>query len=147
MILMYIPQHFKIHELVPREIYESYPRKKHINLWFLFDDRVLYTQDSLRNRYGKMICNTWFWGGQSEYRGWRPQDCVYGSQLSQHKRGCAIDSLPQETPVEAIRKDILADPWHDDFKFITCIEENISWLHQDSRNWDKSESGIFIIIP
>lgn len=144
---MYIPQHFKIYELVPREIYESYPQKKHINLWFLFDDRVLYTQDRLRNRYGKMNCNTWIWGGRHQYRGWRPQDCAYGTQLSQHKRGCAIDSIPLDAAVEDIRQDILADPWHDDFKFITCIEENTSWLHQDSRNWDKTKNGIFVIKP
>ena len=144
---MYIPDHFKIYELVPKDIYESYPVKKHINLWFLFDDRVLYTQDRLRKRYGKMICNTWFWGGEFQYRGWRPQDCEYGTLLRQHKRGGGIDSAPQETAVEAIRQDILADPWHDDFKYITCIEENTSWLHVDCRNWDKKRNGIFIVKP
>ena len=144
---MYIPDHFKIHELVPQEIYESYPTRKRINLWFLFDDRVLYTQDRLRNRYGKMICNTWYWGGQYQYRGWRSQDCEYGTLISQHKRGCAVDSIPLEETVEHIRRSILADPWHDDFKYITCIEDGVPWLHQDSRNWDKNKHGIFIVRP
>ncbi len=144
---MYIPEHFKIYELVPKDIYNSTPETKRANLWFLFDDRTLYTQERLRLRYGKMICNTWYWGGRHQYRGWRPQDCVFGSRLSQHKRGAGIDSCPQETSVEAIRRDISDDPWHEDFKFITCIEEGVSWLHFDTRNWDKTKNGIFVVKP
>ena len=144
---MYIPKYFQIQELVPRAIFESYPEKKRANLWFLFDERALITADRLRERYGSMVCNTWLWGGDRQYSGWRPGDCAEGSLLSQHKRGAAFDFLPQKITAEEIRRDILTDPNCQDFEFITCIEAGVAWLHFDTRNWDKKERGIFTVKP
>jgi hypothetical protein len=143
---MYIPKYFKLYELLPKEFYEG-NKHKGDRLWAMFDDRILYTQDRLRLRYGPMICNDWHWGGYNQYRGWRPFDCKIGAYLSQHKFARAIDSRSTKVSSEEIRKDIRSNIWHEDFKYITCIEDGVSWLHISCQNWDKKEKGLLIIRP
>jgi len=137
----YVPKHFQPYELVPKAVFERFENSLY-RIWWLFDSRMLFTADAIRERYGKMIANDWFWGGSNQYRGWRPWDCGIGAELSQHKFGCALDLIPVETTAEEIRKDIRKG---DDllFKYITCIEENVSWLHFDCRNYD----GLLIVNP
>jgi len=128
--MFYKPKHFIIQELVPKMIYSPESEYK---LWWLFDSRLLFTIDALRKRYGKMVMNTWKWGGDSQYRGWRPWNISVGATMSQHKFGRGGDLIPIETPVEEIRQDIIKGD-HIDLKFITCIELNVFWLHVDVRN-------------
>ena len=135
---------FKIYELVPRDTYALYPEYR---LWWLFDRNIIITANRIRERYGKMLANTWWWNGKHQYRGWRPWDCPVGAELSQHKFGRALDLEPVEVTAEEIREDILKDPWDDDFKLITCIELKVSWLHYDTRNWEKELKGILQIAP
>ena len=97
----------------------------------------------IRKRYGKMIVNTWLWGGANQYRGWRPFNCKEGAELSQHKFGRAIDLNPVELLASDIRIDIKAKKYSYDFRFITCIEDNVNWLHIDCRNTDR----LLIIVP
>ena len=152
---MYKPEWFQPYELVPREIYEGWNPEKMNNIWFLFDERMLYTGDRLRERYGKAIANTWYWkGGVCQYRGWRPSRSQVKddkqpkwSDFSQHCAGRGKDLVFAEYDVEKIRKDILDDPFHPDFKYITCIEIDIDWLHFDTKNWDKDTYGILIVKP
>lgn len=144
---MHIPGYFKLYELLPKDFYNKYLSYKGDNLWFLFDDRLLKCADRLRERYGKMIANTWYWGGKHQYRGWRPFDCTVGSAFSQHKFGRALDLVPDECTAEEIRKDILQSKNQDIFIDITCIETKVSWLHVDVRNWDKPNKGIFLVNP
>ena len=139
---MYQPKYFKLYELLPKEIY-----KEDINLWFIFDYRLLWTIDRLRIKWGKLIANTWKWGGQNQYRGYRPFDCNIGAKLSQHKFGRAIDLIPIEASVDEIRADIIDKKFDPDYQHITCIEEDISWLHIDCRNWDKRNNNVLIIKP
>lgn len=141
---MYIPKHFIIQELLPMAFfkeYESYGER----LWYLFDDRVLWTADQLREIYGGMIVNTWHKGGKIQFRGWRPWDCKTGALMSQHKFGRALDLMPMKPTAKIIRRDILADPTRPEFKYITCIEEGTSWLHFDVRNFDRVNRGILVV--
>ena len=143
---MFIPDYFELYELLPPNIYNQYhahPGK----LWGMFDDRLLKTLHNLRHRYGKMVMNTWYWGGVYKERGWRPWNTLTGAQFSQHKFGRAGDPIPVEISAEDIRQDILKDPFHPDFEHITCLEMNISWLHIDVRNHDKKKNGILLIYP
>ncbi len=132
--------------MLPKKFYEE-NRDKGDTLWFMFDNRLLWTADQLRIRYGRMSVNTWHWGGSSEYRGWRPWDCGIGAFLSQHKFGKALDLLPTEITSEKIRKDIKKDQNQNEFKYITCIEDNVIQLHLDVRNWNRTKHGILIIKP
>lgn len=143
---MFIPAHFEIYELVPPNIYSRYHTEVR-KIWGMFDERILITAQNLRNRYGKMVCNDWYWDGKWKERGWRPWNTLTGAQFSQHKFGRALDLIPTNTDVEEIRRDILKDPNHPDFEHITCLEMNISWLHIDCRNYAKKYDGILLVYP
>lgn len=137
----YIPKYFQPYELVPREVYEEFKRRNRLNqIWWLFDPRILKVGDRVRERYGKMVANTWWWGGEHQYRGFRPPGCRVGTTWSQHRFGRAEDLVPVEVSVEEIRKDIRNG---EDFGWITCIEEKVSWLHLDCRNY----SGLLRVYP
>lgn len=129
-----IAKYFKLEELVPAEVITNYQGDR-MNLWLLFDSRVIWTNDKLRMRYGKMVMNTYFWGGSNQYRGFRPWNAGVGAELSQHKFGRASDLVPVSISVEEIRQDIRAHPDLDEFKYIRAVENNTNWLHYDVRNW------------
>lgn len=109
----------------------------------MFDDRMLWTADKLRERYGRTTINNWWWGGKNQYRGWRPFDCEVGAEISQHKFGRAGDSL-FSLPAEEIRQDILNNESDDIFKHISVIEKDVGWLHCDCRN-TRNKDGISLI--
>lgn len=143
---MYQPKKFALYELVPREIFENTPDSRRYRLWNIFDDRALVTLDRLRKRHGKMNVNTWFWGGVSQYRGWRPFSCTIGADLSQHKFGRGFDCLFVDADVKEVRIAILSADI-EAYEFITCVEMGVSWLHFDTRNWDKEKDGILKVYP
>lgn len=135
----YIPEYFKLYELIPRATYKLLKNRPWI-IWQLFDSRVLYTADELRKRYGRMTCNTWYWKGKHQYRGWRPARCKVGATYSQHRFGRALDLVPGEVTAEEIRQDIIN---LETFGLITCIEAKVWWLHFDVRNY----KGLLIVRP
>lgn len=151
---MYVPDDFELYEFLPQQFHMVWHPKKGNRLWRMFDDRLLRTAQALRNRYGPMIANTWHFPedrreiyGFHQYRGWRPQMCEVGAQLSDHKWGRALDLVPLDEDVEKIRMDILKDPFHEDFKYITAIEMKVGWLHISTTNYDKEKGGILVIYP
>jgi hypothetical protein len=128
--MSYEPKHFELYEVVP-PILMSRPEAF---LWHLFDDRILRAADLLRDRYGKMVANTWRWGGTAQFRGFRPADCKVGAEFSQHKFGRALDLVPVDCTAEEVRQDIQAD----DQRLrglITRIEKQVHWLHIDCANY------------
>lgn len=143
--MFYKPEKFKIEELVNRDTLLKFGESR---LWYVFDPELLYTADRISKRYGGMRCNNWADGGQFSLRGLRPMDSSTGAALSQHKfaRALDLDSLKGITP-EEMRKDILKNPNCDDFKYITCIEADVNWLHFDTRNHNKEKYGILIVKP
>ena len=145
--MSYKPDHFELYELLPRNFYMQHSKKSHTILWGLFDERILWTADQIRKKYGKMSANTWYWGGRHQYRGFRPFDCTIGSEFSQHKWGRGVDLDPKECSPEEIRQDIKDDKYPDIFKYITCIEDfkGMSWIHLDCRNWNKEKNGLLIV--
>lgn len=129
----YIPKHFVLQEWLPKDFYNQ-NKGLGDKLWLMFDDRILWTYDKLRKRYGKIIINDWLWEGHNQYRGWRPFDCPVGAKLSQHKFGRAGDGIFEKFTAEEIRQDILKHQNDYDFQYISVIEGNVSWLHCDCRN-------------
>jgi len=133
--MQYQPMYFRIEELVSPEIINTPPFDSRKDLlWWLFDDRILITADRLRGRYGRMLCNTWLWGGSTKYRGFRPSGCPVGSKWSQHKFGRALDLVPLDTGVDDIRANIINGEDREAHKYVTAIELKVSWLHLDCRN-------------
>ncbi len=156
---MYFPKFFALHELVPYKIYSKViTLNDKIKAFWLLDDRILRAADALRERYGKLICNDWYWASKiatdpwsnikgHQYRGWRPQNCMVGAKLSQHKWGRALDLTPVECTAEEIRKDLIdmAKGRGIPFPYITAIEMNVSWLHIDCRSWNPN--NLHLIYP
>lgn len=134
---------FELYEVLPEEIYNKIFPIYGEDAWRLFNGGYLFTLNALRRRYGKLVANTYHWGGSSQYRGYRPLDCKVGSKLSQHKRLRAVDLIPMETTAANIRADILANRHPEDFKYITGLELDVDWLHIDFREWDVDKNGLY----
>ena len=143
---MYQPLHFELYELLPRGFYTKWYPKRENKLWQLFDSGILITIDKLRRRYGKIYINDWYWNGKdfSQWRGLRTFESPYGTELSQHRFCRAVDLIMWEVLAEKVRKDIIADPFCDDFLHIIGIEKDVSWLHIDTRNWNKTKYGLYL---
>lgn len=148
---MYIPKYFKLQEFFPRDFFNrTYPILGN-RMWQLIDNRVLWTADMLRNRFGTMIVNDWLWRKNSghQYRGFRPFDCPIGAEFSQHKWGRALDCKFTEVKTEKVRDQIAYSDYGDfiEYKYITTVEIGITWLHFDVRNHAMSKHGIKLITP
>jgi hypothetical protein len=141
---IYVPKHFQLYELVPQEEYWKYIKKGDM-FWWMFDRDLLVILDNLRNMFGKMVINDWYWGGENQYRGWRPMDIFLGSALSQHKFGRAVDVTTLETSVNTIREYIRNNQKR--FPTLSAVEDDVSWLHIDTRNWDRTKNGILFFKP
>jgi len=128
------PRYFKLEELVPQSLYYAHQENPD-RLWWCLDARVLWTADKIRMRYGKLLANTWLWGGSHQERGLRLLTTQTGAILSQHKFGRALDLVPLNVTAEEIRQDIFAHPKLDEYKYIRAIEASVAWLHFDVRNW------------
>jgi len=139
----YRPKHFALHELLPKYEFSTLPK---VTGWGLFDPRLLWTTDRLRERFGAAYINNWKWGGNSQFRGLRPFDCPVGAQFSAHKFGRAVDMTFKNATAKEIRTHILANPQDEAYQHITCIEMKVSWLHIDTRNYN-TENGVLKIYP
>ena len=138
---MYRPRYFNIQELVPKGVYEVYDEEL---LWLLFDDRILIAADIIRDAYGPMIINDWHKGGRFDESGFRSWFTPTGAKLSQHKFGRALDLKPVRGHVNTIREKIISRELCNGL--VTCVEENVSWLHIDCR-MPEGEGIIKVIRP
>ena len=129
---LYTAKHFVTQEFVPPEIYNVYGEK---SLWFV-DYRVRWTADAIRQYFGVPVtANNWHRkSGGYRYRGFRPPACETGAALSQHKFGRALDCDVQGIPAEQVRKEIVDKKDEPAFRYITCIEADVNWLHFDCRD-------------
>lgn len=130
----YRTKYFRIEELVSPQTFKDRGEKA----WELLDNRLLVTLDELRERYGPMTINNWYWGGERKWSGLRTPESPWYSQYSQHTFGRAADILFADTTVDQVRQDIVDDSKqfrHDEiYSFITAVEDDVSWLHIDVRN-------------
>lgn len=131
---VYKPKYFKLYELVPRVVYEN---TAHHKIWYCWRPEILWTADQLRDLYGPATINDWYWGGYLQYRGWRPQAPPPGqkwAEWTQHAWWNALDMNFENASAAEIRADIKANKWPVAFQHIRCIEDDVNWLHIDSRN-------------
>ena len=139
---MFIPDKIQLYELLPKDFYKENFPVHGAKLWMMFDNRLLLTLHEMRKEFGVVYLNNWYWGGPTQYRGWRPMD--YDSTLSQHKFGRAADMKFKNASAEAVRFAILASPYSKAFKYISGLEMDVSWVHIDvgNRNRNTEFGGI-----
>ena len=131
MIEYYKPKHFAAHELVPPAVYSDRGEKS----FELIDVRVLITLDTLRDHWGPLTVNNWYWDKDRLWSGLRTPESPYFSKYSQHTFGRAADCIFKKVNADIVRQDILKHP--DKYPFINFIETDITWLHFDVRNCER----------
>jgi hypothetical protein len=103
----------------------------------LFDQRLLFTLDCLREQFGLAIVNNWMNGGVWEYRGWRPPEYKLCAPLSQHYFGRAVDMNFREHSASSVRNWLQVNyktELESKRYIIRRIERDTSWLHIDVGN-------------
>jgi len=128
----YKPIHFCIQELVSPDVYLEHGDK----YYELFDWRILYTADCLREYFGiPLVINDWHRGGVRRLSGFRSSDCYIGVKLSQHKLGNALDIISPKMEASEMRLKIIEK--HRLFPYITAMEDKVPWLHIDCRSTEE----------
>ena len=126
--------HFRIEELVPKELYELVKTDK---LWDLIDERLIDTIDALKEKFpeGSMTINNWLWGGNRDQSGLRTKNSKFYSPTSQHSIGKAIDCVFSDYKTEEVRQYVINNPKK--FPYVKGIEKDVSWCHFDVRDSDR----------
>lgn len=144
------PYFFRPEEIFPPSVVKSHMSSYNMiknNIWRLIDSKVIETLDLLRKRFGPVIVNDYLFGGNNKYRGYRPSIEIIqnnvGTFTSQHCFGRAIDCVFKSISVDEVREDIYEQPNLACYKYISAVENNVSWLHFDVRAWDKSKGILF----
>ena len=133
-----LTKNLSLHEYIPETLYREYEGREHI-LIGLLDKRLVTADQLLRDRFGPVTINNWWWGGRRTWSGLRTQDSPYFSPTSQHSFGRASDKLFAKVTAEEVLEDIR--PNHERYG-ITGIEEGVSWVHSDVR-WSLGGLSIF----
>lgn len=142
----YKPKWLGLVELLPESIYKGMLPDKMEMAWMLFDGRILYSGDQLRDVFGPVYVNTWSEpyntitdadGEVFNYSGFRPFDCRFGVRYSQHKFGRALDLKFIKYSAQEVIDYILNNSKL--FPFISRIEvtvndKPVTWVHIDCAN-------------
>ena len=126
----YKTRFFGIEELVNPNIFKLNKERS----WSFLDTRMLWTLDELRKLYGRCTINNWSFGGRRVDSGLREFNTTTGAAYSAHKFGKAFDCLFSGYSANEIRNDMKANPKREAYKYITRVEEDVSWLHIDNMN-------------
>ena len=113
-------------EYIPKDAYLKYQNKPHI-LISLLDDRLIKSDQMLRDKFGPITINNWWVGGDRNWSGLRTTDSPYYSMTSQHSYGRASDKLFKVSSQEV--REYIKQNWKQ--LGITRIEDNVSWVHSD----------------
>tara|TARA_R110002020_G_scaffold205785_3_gene410494 strand:- start:4363 stop:4812 length:450 start_codon:yes stop_codon:yes gene_type:complete len=144
---MKVSKNFYLEEMVPRNMYEIHGDK----CIHLIDDRIIEIAQILRDEFGVMVANTWYYfkepnGDEDNYRGWRPWDYVSKGKekvkFSAHKFGRAIDLISPKRDIEEMRQHII-DHHKEKFSLIRRIEGRVNYLHVDVANTMTDELIMF----
>ena len=129
-------KHFKVHELVPKALYDKYGEKA----WRYVPKALIRVIDDLKEKFpeGSMTINNYYWNGSREWSGIRTGDSKYYSIGSQHSYGNALDIVWSKYTAVEVRKYIL-----EEYKAGNPIYTELggleiaSWVHLDVRNEDE----------
>jgi len=91
--------------------------------------------EMIRTDISKPIyCNNWYYGGNSQYRGFRPWTTSVGARYSHHKFGRAIDFQVKDISPDEVRQYLLANETNFMKAGISRIEDGRdapTWVHID----------------
>lgn len=129
----YVPRYFKLEEYLPPTLFERLRKAKALwKGWYLLDERLLRTDDALREEFGPLVLNDWHLGGTRDECGLRLPGMPHFKETSQHAYGRASDKASRQWSGGEMRQRILEKP--DKFPLLMAMEIGVSWLHTDHRN-------------
>ncbi len=129
-----------LHEVMPKNLCKNYSQK---TLRRLMDERMPALIDAVREKSGGPCeANTWFWGGDINFRGFRPAGAyymkngkrVYFVRFSQHFFGRAMDLVPKQQTVAGLQGLILLNTsrfYNLGLRRMEDLEDAPTWLHFD----------------
>ena len=126
-------------EYIPENLCKRLQKKPHI-LIGLLDRRLVMADQMLRDHFGPVTINNWWIKGDRNWSGIRTPDSPYYSETSQHSWGRASDKLFKNVTAQEVREYIKG--MYEELG-ITCIEENVSWVHSDVR-WTRSTDLLIV---
>lgn len=118
-------------EYIPKELYTNYQDRLHI-LIGLIDSRLIKADQMLRDVFGSVTINNWYSGGERNWSGLRLSGSPYFSATSQHSFGRASDKIFANASAQEVRTYI-KEHWRE--LGITCIEDDVTWVHSDVRHY------------
>ena len=144
--MRYLPKYFTIDELVCPHIYDKFGEIA----WQFFDQRLLITLDTLRERFNKPIfVNDWQVHGRFDERGFRCIQCDLVKKaikekrlyVSPHMTGQGADFDVQGLLAEEVRQWIIKN--QNLLPYPIRLENGVSWVHLDTRDADKGKVYLF----
>ena len=139
-----ISDHFYYHEFFSSGIWHNYDKAL---LRKLLDPRLIPLMEKIRTTLNKPIfVNNWKWGGNSMYRGFRPQNSSVGSLYSQHKFGRAVDFKVGSMTANEVREYILDNEHEYMVAGVTRLESGLdatTWVHVDFAWTGKDHIHVF----
>jgi len=137
-----ITKNFYLDEYFDKNTYNRFIHKPHIMIGLL-DDRIVRSDQMLRDKFGVITINNWWSNGNREWSGLRFYGSPQYSATSQHSYGRASDKIFKDISADEVRKYIKQN-WKE--LGITCIEENVDWLHSDVRAL-QDPNNLLIVYP
>jgi len=145
---MKVSDNFDIREFVPLATYNRWREK---SIWFIRPEIIriaeaykVFFKEFYQADGVLVTVNNYLFGGQLQYRGYRPPDCVIGARESQHRFGAGFDcdftiikNGDRRTPsYTEVQKIILGHSKQFMEMGVTTIENTQytpTWLHTDIR--------------
>jgi len=121
--------HLFLDEYIPKDLYLKY-EKNQMLLIGLIDRQLVRADQLLRIQFGPVTINNWWNEGERQWSGIRTSDSPDFSETSQHTFGRASDKLFKDVTALEVRQYI-RQKWQ--ILGITCIEDNVNWVHSDVR--------------
>ncbi len=132
--MIQLTKNLSLHEYIPKSLYEKWAGVKDNYLLNCLDPRLVKADQFLRRRFGAITINNWMEGGPRNWSGIRTPDSPYYSKYSQHSWGRASDKVFKDATADEVRSDIKKNYMKLYYLLgLTCIEENVSWVHSDHR--------------
>lgn len=130
-----ITKNFYDCEVLPKELFVE-----GVDVFDLVNPIIVNVAQHLRDKFGRIDINNWYWNGTFNYSGFRPKKCKIGAKLSAHKEGLALDLKFKDTTPAEVERYIL-----DNQKFfydlglrrIESTQVTKTWLHIDMKDCGK----------
>ena len=105
------------------------------------NERLIFSDQMLRNKFGPVTLNNWWNGGRFNERGLRVCGTSTGAELSDHFQGNASDKVFKNATAEEVR-DYIKLNWK--VLGITIIEADTNWVHS-SVAWVLNQKSLLIV--